>query len=99
MIAEAKFYREVRKFAVTVKIWQTAIRYTVKQDEMRDITLIARRVYGTSDEYMTVMAAAGLDRLNSVLTEGMSIILPTKEQLQAFKNACGIQSNKIRSVR
>ena len=89
MIGLSKYYRAVRKFAVTVPSWGIAIRHDVLPDEIYDLTLICRRVYGNSTETLTVMAAAGLDRLDQALVVGTTITLPTASQISQLKAQTG----------
>jgi len=98
MIPESKLYRAIRNFAIRTPFWGTALRYEVKPDEINDLTLISRRVYGNSDEYMAIMASAGLDRVNQSLVSGTTLVLPTPSQLAQFKDSNGI-SQTVRKVR
>lgn len=98
MIPASTFYREVRQFALTAPSWEPAIRYFTKPDERWDLTLVAQRVYGSRDEYLTVMAAAGLDRVNQELTE-RELVLPTMDRLAVLKARCGYQSTQVVRVR
>ena len=88
MLPESRFYRAVRQFATTAPVWADAIRYHTLPDERWDLTLVAQRVYGSRDEWMAVMAAAGLDRLDQELTE-RPLTLPTKARLEAIKRETG----------
>ncbi len=81
-------YRLVRDFASSTKPWQSAIRYQTKPDERFDLTLVSQRVYGRRDEFLTVMAAAGLDSVEQELREQM-LVLPSDAVLQAFKARAG----------
>ena len=86
------FYREVRKFAESVKPWDTtAIFYETKPDEMYDLTLVSQRVYGRRDEFLAVMAAAGLDTVDQPLPQ-KRIVLPNEGQLIAIKRRVGFES-------
>ncbi len=90
--AAKSFYREVRKFAESVKPWDTtAIYYETKPDEALDLTLVSQRVYGRRDEYLTVMAAAGLDSIDQPLPQ-KRIVLPNEGQLIAIKRRVGFES-------
>ena len=97
MIGHSKYYRAVRKFAVTTPVWALAIRYDVKPDEINDLSLIARRVYGDSQEAITVMAAAGLDRINQPLKQGETLVLPTPVQVQQLKIQTGFPKQSEKS--
>lgn len=89
--AAKNFYKEVRNFAEKTKPWQQAIFYEVKPDEVYDLTLVSKRVYGRRDEYLAVMAAAGLDMVDQPLTQ-RRITLPTEAQLYAIKRRTGFES-------
>ena len=93
MLGQSNFYKAVRRFAVMTPVWGTAIRHTVIADEVNDLTVISRRVYGTNDDALAVMAAAGLDRVDQPLLEGSIIVLPTRLDLQAIKNSTGYGSS------
>lgn len=98
MVPESSFYREVRQFALTAPVWEDAIRYFTKPDERWDATLISQRVYGNRDEYLAVMAAAGLDRWDQELTE-RELVLPTPDRLALIKSKTGYQSTQPTKVR
>ncbi|MGL5226028.1 MAG: hypothetical protein ACRC8Q_12020 [Aeromonas sp.] len=85
------FWRMVRDFAISARSWETAIRYEVKPDERWDATLISRRVYGRRDEFLAVLAAAGIDMVDSPI-EQTTIILPTDAQLRQIKFEAGFES-------
>ena len=90
--AAKSFYREVRKFAQRTKPWDTtAIYYETQPDEVFDITLVAWRVYGRDDEYLTVMAAAGMDTPYQPLRQ-QRIVLPSAGQLLNIKRRTGFES-------
>ena len=91
-IAAASFITAVRAFAVQTPSWGEAIRYETKPDERNDITLIAKRVYGDRNEFMTVFAAAGLDTLEQELDE-RTLVLPTYAQLQLIKRQTGYMTD------
>jgi hypothetical protein len=80
----AAMYRLVRDFALKSKPWSTAIRYHTRPDERHDLTLVSQRVYGRRDEFLTIMAAAGLDSVEQILPEQL-LTLPTDATLTAFK--------------
>lgn len=87
----AMMYRLVRDFSARTKPWQTAIRYQTRPDERFDLTLVSQRVYGNRDEFLTVMAAAGLDSVEQELKEQL-LVLPTGGALQAFKDRSGFKN-------
>lgn len=86
------FYRLVSDFSKRTQGWQTAIFYETKPDERWDLTLVSQRVYGNRYEFLTVMAAAGVDRADMPL-EQKRIILPTASQLALLKKQAGFESN------
>jgi len=90
--AAKSFYLEVRKFAENVKPWDsTAIFYETRPDERYDLTLVSKRVYGRRDEFLAVMAAAGIDTVDSPLAQ-KRIALPNEGQLLAIKRRTGFES-------
>lgn len=89
--AAKSFYREIRKFSESTKPWQQAIFYETKPDEAFDLTLVSQRVYGRRDEFLAVMAAAGLDTVDQPLPQ-KRIILPNEGQLYAIKRRTGFES-------
>lgn len=90
-VAAKDFYKEIRIFADSIKPWETAIFYETKPDEAYDLSLVSQRVYGRRDEYLAVMAAAGLDMFDQALPQ-KRIILPTENQLYAIKRRTGFES-------
>lgn len=89
--AAKSFYRLVREFAERTKPWETQISYEVKPDEAYDLSLVSRRVYGRRDEFLTIMAAAGIDMVDQPLTQ-KRLTLPTETQLYAMKRRAGFES-------
>jgi hypothetical protein len=87
--AGGMFYKLVRDFSQRQKTWAECILYETKPDEGLDLTLASRRVYGTPDEYLTIMAAAGLDSFE-VRMPAQQLVLPTARQLQELKALAGI---------
>lgn len=81
-------YRYVRDFAVKTKAWEVAIRYQTKPDERLNLPLVSYRVYGRRDEFLTIMAAAGLDSVEQSMPEQL-LTLPTAQQLLAIKAQAG----------
>lgn len=84
----ASFYRLVRDFSQRTRPWDVAVRYQTKPDERSNLPLVSHRVYGRRDEYLAVMAAAGLDSVEQVMDERV-LTLPTDDQLRAFKESAG----------
>lgn len=92
MIQYAQFYKLVRYYAVNAKAWDSRrIIYQTLPDERFDLTLVSQRVYGNRDEYLTIMAAAGLDRINQELKEQI-LILPDQSLLLQIKEQAGIST-------
>jgi hypothetical protein len=89
--AAKNFYREVRRFAERTRPWQEAIFYDVQPDERWDLTLVSKRVYGRRDEYLAVLAAAGLDMFDQGLTQ-KRLVLPSEAQLNIIKRKTGFES-------
>lgn len=99
MIEQSRFYRAVRQLAVSAPAWSAdVVRYFPHPDEEYDLTLISQRVYGNRDEYLTVMAAAGLDRFDQPLPM-QGIVLPTKAALERIKKQTGFSSSSPKRVR
>lgn len=87
-----RFLMLVRDFIARIKPYHTAIRYDVRPDDVRDITKISQKVYGTRNEYLAVMAAAGLSTVDQPV-KIQTLILPTFEQLLALKKKAGFENN------
>ncbi len=92
--AAKDFYREVRKFAERTKPWQPALFHEVTPDEIWDMTLVSKRVYGRRDEFLAIMAAAGCDTIGQPLPQ-KNLVLPNEAQLYAIKRRCGFESREI----
>lgn len=90
-IAAKNFYKLIRTFSQRTKTWDTAIFYQTLPDEKWDLTLASRRAYGTPDEFLAIMAAAGIDRADMPLPQ-MQLILPTHAQLKIIKKQAGFES-------
>ena len=89
--AAKSFYKEVRKFAERTKPWAAHISYETKPDEEFDLTLVSQRVYGRRDEFLCIMAAAGIDMVDQPLPQ-KRLMLPTEGQLYAIKRRTGFES-------
>lgn len=90
--AAAAFYRAVRKFSERAKEWDSnAVFYEIKPDERFDLSLVSRRVYGRRDEFLAVMAAAGIDSFDQPL-EQKTIALPSDGELLRIKRETGFES-------
>lgn len=89
--AAKRFYALIRVFSIRTKPWQPAIWYETKPDEEWDATLVSSRVYGRNDEFLTVMAAAGVDGIDQPIPQ-MKLCLPTEAQLYFFKGSANFES-------
>lgn len=89
--AAKDFYREVRLFSEQTNAWQQAVFYQTLPDEAHDLTLVSYRVYGRDDEYLAIMAAAGINTFDQPLKQQM-LTLPTESQLSAIKKKTGFES-------
>jgi hypothetical protein len=99
MLATSRFYAAVRQFSVSSPVWDAdRIIYHTLPDERRDLTLVSQRVYGNRDDFLAVMAAAGLDRFDDELTE-REIVLPSKTRLDLIKRQTGFAPTTPKSVR
>lgn len=98
MIPEARFYQEVRKFALREPSYSPR-RQVVRSfpSERFHLPMLALRVYGDTNETLVIMAAAGLSTVDSELVE-QDVVLPTKEHLQYLKQKAGI-TTAVRSKR
>lgn len=86
-----RFYRQVRRFSVRTKVWEEAVWHQVTPDEVMDPTLISQRVYGRRDEFLAVMAAAGVSSLDAGIPM-VKLTLPTESQLAKIKRLTGFES-------
>jgi len=86
--ATAAYIRRVSMFAQGQPAWSDRIVYETKPDEEWDMTKAAERVYGSRDEWLAIMAAAGLDGIEQPLTP-RTLVLPTADQLRAIKAETG----------
>jgi hypothetical protein len=90
--AAARFYRAIRDFSVQAKPWSTnAIWYETRPDESLDFTLVSQRVYGRRDEFLAVMAAAGIDSFDQAMPQ-QKIALPKETALHRIKRQTGFES-------
>lgn len=85
------FFKKVANYVKTAKPWDNIMTYEIKPDEYVDATLISRRVYKTSDEFLTVMACAGIDSFDDGFKQG-TLILPNLMQLNKLKREAGFES-------
>lgn len=93
------FYRLVREFATTEPIWSNRrMQLETTPGERWDWSKLSRRAYGTPDETLTIMAAAGLNSPVEPLTE-RTIVLPTKQHLLALKKQAGMPTSRMASKR
>ncbi|GAB4059210.1 hypothetical protein [Uliginosibacterium sediminicola] len=89
--AAKNFYREVRAFSERTRPWETAVFYSVMPDERFDLSRVSARVYGRRDEFLAVMAAAGLSSFDQPL-EQTTLVLPNEQQLARIKRETGFES-------
>jgi len=86
--ALARFYRQVRDLAENAQPWHSGlIWHTVTPDEVFDLFLVAYRVYNRPDEWLTVMAGAGLDSVDDPLPQ-TTLVLPDESTLLRIKRHC-----------
>lgn len=91
--AAAEFVRRVRLFAERQPEWAECIVYFTKPDERWDLTLVSQRIYGTRDDFLAIMAAAGLDSVEQELRE-KRLVLPTARQLAELKTLTGFKTSR-----
>jgi len=91
--AAATLVRLVVDFAQRQPDWADCVVYDTLPDERFDMTLVSYRVYGNRDEFLTVMAAAGLDNVAQELTE-RRLVLPTARQLTELKRLAGFNNSR-----
>ncbi len=90
--AARALYRLVRDFSVGVSVTsRNVIYYDIKPDERFDASRVSFRVYGRWDEYLAVMAAAGIDTIEQPM-EQKTIALPTDGLLTSMKRQAGFES-------
>lgn len=90
--AARDFYSRVRKLcAGATVVTEGVVFHQVTPDEAYDLSLVSERVYGRRDEYLAVMAAAGIDTPETPLAQAV-IALPTPASLLELKRASGFES-------
>ncbi|MAD95830.1 MAG: hypothetical protein CMB99_00740 [Flavobacteriaceae bacterium] len=90
--AAATFYRLVHSFVSGADLTTSGVQfYSVSPDEAYDLSLVSERVYGRRDEYLAVLASAGLDSFNQPIPEGQ-LALPTDAMLMQLKRQAGYES-------
>lgn len=92
--AAAELVRRVADFSQRQPEWAECIVYETLPDERWNLPLVSWRVYGSWDEALVIMAAAGLDSVEQELTE-RRLVLPTAAQLQAFKTLVGFVNDRF----
>lgn len=91
--AAKRFFKAIKQFSDKAKGWDTDVKwYFIKPDEKWDATLIAQRVYGRRDEFLAVMAAAGIDSVDQEIKQ-KRIALPIYSKLIEIKHKCGFETN------
>lgn len=98
MIEEARFYRELRRFANTEPPYSSNCQVirTVPTDRY-NLSAVALRAFKDPTETRVILAAAGLSTVDSPLKE-QDLTLPTVEYLRYLKERCGITTT-TQSVR
>lgn len=91
--AARAFYREVADFAARATSTTPALRYWVTPSDIRDATMISQRVYGRRDEYLAVVAAAGVNTLEEPIPQ-RELVLPTEQRLAEIKRRTGFESRE-----
>lgn len=86
------FFKLVSNFSKTAKAWEPMVRYEVKPDERFDPTLISRRVYENSNEFLAIMACAGISSFDEEIVQ-KTLVLPNKQLLERMKRITGFESN------
>lgn len=100
MIEQSRFYRAVRQYVVTAPVWAAdLVSHEILLDEIFDLTLVSQRVYGNRNEFLAVMASAGIDRCDQPLQSGSVIRLPNAQRLEMLKQATGCASTATKTVR
>lgn len=90
--AAHRFYSLVRQFCLRARGWtEGAVRVETTPAERMDITKLSQRVYGTRDEVLVVLAAAGMDMLTEPMPQ-QQIMLPTPGKLLQLKREAGFES-------
>jgi hypothetical protein len=88
------FFDAVAEFSRSVKPWSGGVvYYETKPDEVYDLTLVSRRVYGNSYEYLAVMACAGLSHVDDALPVGIRLAMPNEMMIMRLKRDTGFESN------
>lgn len=85
------FFKEVAAFVNSAKSWDDVVSYEIKPDEFANAPLISMRVYGTVDEFLTVLACAGVDSFDDPIKQGV-LILPNMKKLISLKRKSGFES-------
>lgn len=85
------FFKKVANYVQNAKSWDNVVSYEIKPDEYVDATLISRRVYGNSDEFLTILACAGMDSFDDGFKQGV-LVLPNAAQLAKLKREAGFES-------
>lgn len=85
------FFKKVSNFIQGAKAWDAVVSYEIKPDEKVNATLISRRVYGTADEFLVVLACAGLDSFDDDFKQGV-LRLPNPNKLEQLKRESGFES-------
>lgn len=88
-MAKTRYMATIRSYAQNSVFGTNHIRYETKEDERYDLTLVSRRVYGISSEWLTIQAAAGMSTPEDELPP-QTLVLPSFQDLIALKKQAGL---------
>lgn len=95
IVAAHEFFETISNYIKNAKPWDGGIiLHTVTPDESSDLTVMSRRVYGRSCEYLAIMASAGISHFDDVIKSGTVIYLPNDVVLSAIKRKTGYESDE-----
>ena len=90
--AARQFYQSVRALCEgATAITEGVVFHQVTPDEQFDMSRLSYRLYGRWDEFLAVMAAAGLDTSDAMIPQGR-LAFPTEAKLLELKRAAGFES-------
>ncbi len=86
------FYQQVLAYSEAAQPWLSdVIYYETTPDEEFDLSLISYRVYGRREEYLTVMAVAGISSIDQPVKQ-QRYAFPSEERLLSIKRQAGFES-------
>lgn len=89
MLSTSRLYRAIREFSVNSPVWDSRrVIFQTNPSHRWDVTLVSQEVYGNRNEFIAVMASAGLDRFDDELPE-QQLVLPDADTLAKIKAAVG----------